>query len=69
MGAHCTDRITEGGAVLDAQPINGVSVVAAPDLRRVVEHTAVKPASSPAAPLNQDIGIIPVQPLQQIINA
>ncbi len=68
MGAHSGHRVAEGGTVLDAQPVDGVGVVAAPDLGGVVEHPRVEPAAAAAAPLDEDMRIIPVQLLQHLID-
>ena len=52
---------------MDTQTVDGIAVVAAPDLRRIVKHTAVEPAAAPAAALNKDLGKVLTQTLQHII--
>ena len=42
MGAHAHSRITEGRTVLDLQPVHGIGIVTAPDLRSVIEHSGIK---------------------------
>ncbi len=67
MGAHGAGGIPEGGAVLNAQAVHRVGVVAAPDLGGVVEHTPVKAPAAAAAPLNEKVGEILAQALQHLI--
>ncbi len=69
MGAHSGNRIAERGAILNAQTVYRIRVVAAPDLGGVIEHTAVKAAAPAAAPLNEHIGEIPAQTLCELIYA
>ncbi len=45
------DGIAKGCAVLDAEPFNGIGVVARPDLWRVVHHAGIKSAATAAAVL------------------
>ena len=61
--------VAEGGPVLDQQAVGGVGVVAAPDLRAVIEHARVKAAASPAAALDQQLGIARAQPLEDLVDA
>ena len=67
MGSHRGSRVNEGGAVLDLQTVNGVCIVAAPDLRRIVQHACVKTSAASAASLDENIRIPVHQPLQEII--
>ena len=69
MGAHCADRIQEGGAILDIQPLYGIRIIAAPDLGRIIQHGCVKPSSSAAAAFNHQIRERCRQPFQQFIYA
>ena len=69
VGPHGADGIAEGGAVLDAQAVHGVGVVAAPDLGGVVEHPCVKPAAAAGAALDQQLRVVPAQPLQNVVDA
>ena len=68
MGPHGGDRVAEGGAILDVQAVHRVGVVAAPDLRGIIEHTAIEPPSTAAAPLNENFGEIPPQALRELIH-
>ena len=67
--AHRADRIKEGGPVLDAQPVDRIRVVAAPDLRGVVEHGRVEPSAAAAAALQEDVGEAGKEAFHQIIYA
>ena len=67
MGSHCGNRIEERSPILDPQPIHRIRVIAAPDLRRIVQHARVKPAASAAAALYQHIRISAPQFFQEII--
>ena len=69
MRTHGADRVAKGGAVLDEHTLDGIGVVAAPDLRGVVQHTGVKPAAAAGASLEQHMGEGGGDPLQQIIHA
>ena len=68
MGPHGGHRVAEGGAVLDAQAVDGVGVVAAPDLGGVIEHTGIKPAAPSGAALNEHVGVVPAHPVQQLVH-
>ena len=68
VGPHGADGIAEGGAALDAQAVDGVGIVAAPDLRGIVEHPRVKPPAAAAASLDEQVRIIPAEPLQQVVD-
>ena len=68
MGAHGADGVAERAALLDGEPLDGVGVVAQPDLRRVVQHAGVESPAAAAAPLEQDLREGPGQPLQQIVD-
>ena len=46
MRSHGAYRIAIGCALLDLQPLNGVRVVGAPDLRAVIQHTRVRPSAA-----------------------
>ena len=69
MRPHGRDRVPEAGAVLDGQPLDGVGVVAAPDLREIAQHAGVKPAAAAGAPLKQHLGETLRQRLQQAVDA
>ena len=69
MAAHGAGRVAEGSAVLDLEPVDGVGVVAAPDLGAVVEHTRVEPAAAAGAPLEQHLGEVRRQAAQQVVQA
>ena len=69
VAAYGADGVAERGAVLDLQPRDGVGVVAAPDLRRIAEHTRVKAAASAAAAFKQDGGERLCQSVKQLVNA
>lgn len=53
--AEARGRIEEAEALLDAQALNGVGIVGAPDLRREPEHAAVKAVAAGRAALKQDL--------------
>ena len=67
MAAHGSDGIAEGGAILDFQPLNGIGIVAAPDLGEIVEHSRIKPSAAAAAALKEHLGEFGCQPFQQSI--
>ncbi len=67
MRADRRNRIAEGCAVLDPDPVDGVRVVAAPDLRRIVQHPRVKTASSSAAAFDEQIRVLRMQSLQKTV--
>ena len=69
MRPHAVYRVGEGRTVLNPDALNGVGHVAAPDLRRVVEHAWVKASAAPGAALDQHRGIARAQPLHEIIHA
>ena len=62
-------RIDKRCAVLDLQTVYWVRIVAAPDLRRIIEHPGIKPAASSAASLDQDIRVALHDALQKVIQA
>ena len=62
-------RIDKRCAVLDFQAVYGIRIVAAPDLRRIIEHPGVKPAPASAASLDQDIRVALHDALQEVIQA
>ena len=47
MCSHGRYRISEGSAILDPKPVNSIGVVAAPDLRCVIQHACVKSSAAP----------------------
>ena len=53
--AEARGRIEEAEALLDAQALNGVGIVGAPDLRGEPEHAAVKAVAAGRAALKQDL--------------
>ena len=53
----------------DLQTVYWVRIVAAPDLRRIIEHPGIKPAASSAASLDQDIRVALYDALQKVIQA
>ena len=69
MSSHRAHRITEGSSVLNPESFNGIRIVTAPDLRRIVKHSGVKSSAAPAAAFNQHIRISSGQTLQKIIES
>ena len=67
MRSHRRNRIEKGCAVLDTDAVNGIRVVAAPYLGRIVEHTCVKPSATAAASFNQHIRIPLCKTFQEIV--
>ena len=67
MGTNRTSRIKERRPILDAQAVNRVCVVAAPDLRCVIQHARIKPAAATAASLDQHIWIAMHQSLEELV--
>src|SRR5699024_6003239 len=57
-----------GRTILNAQAIHSVRVIAAPDLGSIVKHSAIKPSAAAAAPFDEDVGIIPVEAFQHLVN-
>ena len=68
MGAHGRNRVAEGGAVLNGQPLDGVGVVAAPELGHIGQHTGIEPAAAAGAALKQNVGEPGGQPVHQGID-
>lgn len=54
---------------MDDDPIHSVRIVAAPNLRGVIEHTGVKSSPSSAAPLDQHIRVARQQLFQKLIDS
>ena len=69
MGAHTARRISERCTVLDAEAVDRVCIVTAPDLRRVVKHACIETSAAAAAPLDQHIRIALRQSLQKVVKA
>ena len=67
VGADRGDRVEERRAVLNAQTVDRVGVITAPDLRCIVQHTGIETSAAAAAALDHDIRVVPVQPLKKII--
>src|SRR5699024_10985813 len=69
MGAHTGSRIDKRCSVLDLQTVDGICIVAAPDLRCIIKHSGIKPSASSAASFNQSIRITFGKAFQEIIYA
>ena len=69
MRPHRADGIEEGGPVLDAQAVDSVRVVTAPDLRGIIEHGGIKASAASAAALQKDVGEAGKEALQQFVDA
>ena len=69
MRAHCRNGVNKRSAVLNLHSVIGVGVVAAPDLRRVVEHTCVKTSATAAAVFNKNVGEVCVYAVHNLVNA
>ena len=54
---------------MNAQPVHSIRIVAAPDLRRIIQHSGIKPPAAAAASLYQHIRIPPCQLFEKIIYA
>ena len=67
MGPHGGGGIGEGGAILDSKSVNGIGVVAAPDLGGVVEHTHIKTSAAAGATLDESAGTHRSYPLKETI--
>jgi len=53
--AEARGRIEEAEALLDAQALNGVGIVGAPDLRTVVKHSRIETCTAAGAVLQKQI--------------
>lgn len=69
MRAHRAAGVKQPRAVLDAHAGAGIGVVAAPDLRAEIQHTAVKPRPAPGAIFQQKVGVSFGQAALQFVNA
>ena len=69
MSSHGTDRISVGRSALNDQAFDSIGVVGAPDLRRVIKHTGIKPSAAARAAFEKDIGEIGSQTVQQLIES
>ena len=69
MGADRTDGEAEGCSVLNGQSFDRVGVVAAPDLRGVIEHACVKSAAAARARFQKERRIAREQPFHKIVHA
>ena len=69
VGAHGADRERQRGAPLDAQPLDGVRVVARPGLRREGEHARVEATAAAGAGLEQDVREAVRQPPVELVQA
>ena len=69
MGAYSGHRIGKGGSILDFDPVCGIRIVTAPDLRCIIQHSGIKSSAAAAAALDQKIRIARNQPLQKVIKA
>ena len=67
MASHAYNRIAVGSSVLDLQTLHSVRVIAGPCLRRIIEHSRVKPGASARAGFKQDMREIADQPFIQRI--
>ena len=69
MGTDTACRISKGRSILNAQPVDCVRIVTAPDLGRIIEHSRIETSAAARASLDQHIGIALHQSLQKIIEA
>ena len=60
---------SDGNAVLNGQPLNGVGVVGRPDLGREAEHSQVKPVAAGGAALQQDVRPGRENPAKHVVQA
>ena len=67
MGPHGGGGIGEGGAILDSKSVNGIGVVAAPDLGGVVEHTHIKTSAAAGTAFNEGAGTHLSHPLKETV--
>ena len=67
--AHEGHRVGVTRAVLDAQALAAVGIIARPALRRIVEHARVKTAAARGAGLEQDVREFARQPLVEAVDA
>ena len=66
---HGGGRIAKRGAELNGQALDGIGVVAGPDLRGVGEHGGVKASAAARAVFKQDVGEGGDQPVHQVVGA
>ncbi len=55
MAAHGIRGIEEARTVLNQRAFVGIGVIAAPDLRGVVQHPGIKPSAAAGAALEEDV--------------
>ena len=55
MRPHRRNRITEGCPILDRGPADGIRIITAPNLRRIIQHPSVEASSSAAAAFEKDM--------------
>ncbi len=69
MCADGRQRIQQRRSLLDAQPFHGVSIIRAPDLRAVVQHSRVKPGTASGAVFQKKPRKFCNKPFLKLINA
>ena len=69
VAAHGADRIDEGSAVLNLQPLVGIRIVARPGLGRIVQHAGVKASAAAGAGFKQNVREFRNQHFIQPVNA
>ena len=67
--AHRAGRIKQRCTVLNCQAGKGIGVVARPDLRAVIKHTAVKPCAAARTVFKQQVGVAVNQALLDVIQS
>ena len=55
MGRHGRHRITEGGSIMNTKSLDGIGVVAAPDLGCIIQHSGIKTSAATAAAFQQKV--------------
>ena len=66
---HSGQGVDQGRSLLNGQALNGIGIVGAPDLGAVIEHTRVKSRAAAGAVLDQQFGVMGMQPLLQLIDS
>ena len=68
MRPHHAAGVEQAGAVLDDQTGTGIGVVAAPDLRAVIEHSAVEAGTAACTVFQQQAGVLFGQAALQFVH-
>ena len=68
MRTHSRQRINKPGSLLNPEPLNGIGVIGAPDLRAVVQHPRVKTSAASGAVLQKKIREICDEPFLHFID-